>query len=351
MHHVCTQEFIDTCSMIYSTAIAAEVGKNGALKMGKSAQLQTSTSKEDREKFRLILHEHVHGKLYGQRVEKLSNRVASSGDAKAAAKDLMGDEKKKLDAAKKKKGMILRIVSKTPLAKVPAFKKALDKVNAIEKKIDDGMEAVATGVGQVIEKAANVVEQGQEAVTDSAAKAGVNLNEKEAEEGDEKEADDLGAKKGGGTDDFFSQLSVESYVDARIRPFCHHYLEKRAPMMARRGLILDHIVMLANTAGAVMAVINLSNYVAISVAIASVAMAFQDYFYVAPQLAANNTMLEQTHNLLLFWDSLSLVQRKTGGVKMKLADTMEGGVLNLCSARTGLSPNLPGQGDDGGDES
>ena len=114
--------------------------------------------------------------------------------------------------------------------------------------------------------------------------------------------------------------------------------------------MLEHVAMLANTGGAVMAVVGWSEYVAISVAIASVSMAFLDYFYIPSQLAATNTALEKTHNALLKWDSLSLVQRKMGSVKRELADVMEGGVLELCSMRTGLSSNLPGQGDDDGEE-
>ena len=121
-------------------------------------------------------------------------------------------------------------------------------------------------------------------------------------------------------------------------------------VMARRALVLEHVSMLANTAGAVLAVINLANYVAISVAISSVAMAFIDYFYIPSQLAATNRALEETHNALLLWDSLSLVQRKKGSVKRKIASVMEGNVLQLCSMRTGISPALPGASDEAADE-
>jgi hypothetical protein len=111
--------------------------------------------------------------------------------------------------------------------------------------------------------------------------------------------------------------------------------------------------MLANVSGVVLAFLNFANYVAISVAIASVALALLDYFYILSQLAATNKALEDTHNVLLYWDSLSLVQRKSRAVKLKIADVMEGSTLELCSMRTGVSAALPGateESDNGGDE-
>ena len=49
--------FIDVCSSIYSTAISTEINKNGALKMGVAAKLNTSNNPADRRKFQLILKE------------------------------------------------------------------------------------------------------------------------------------------------------------------------------------------------------------------------------------------------------------------------------------------------------
>ena len=68
-------------------------------------------------------------------------------------------------------------------------------------------------------------------------------------------------------------------------------------------------------------------------------------------LAATNKALEDTHNLLIWWDSLSLVQRKMPTAKLRCATVMEGSVLNLCSSRTGVPPTLPSQGgeDEGGE--
>ena len=110
--------------------------------------------------------------------------------------------------------------------------------------------------------------------------------------------------------------------------------------------------MLANTAGAVLAVIGYADWIAVTVAIASTSMAFIDYFYIAAQLASTNRALERAHNLLIWWDSLSLVQRKKRTTKLNCVQTVEGALLDMCSARTGVSAALPSeqQTEDDGEE-
>ena len=73
------------------------------------------------------------------------------------------------------------------------------------------------------------------------------------------------------------------------------------------------------------------------------AMALVDYFYIPSQLGATNSALKESHNIIGWWDSLSLVQRKTRAVKARCATTIEGGVLALCAARTAVSPALPSE--------
>ncbi len=45
----------------------------------------------------------------------------------------------------------------------------------------------------------------------------------------------------------------------------------------------------------------------------------------------------QVHNLLSWWDSLSLIQRKSRSVKSRAAQVVETSVLMVTAARTGLS--------------
>lgn len=184
-------------------------------------------------------------------------------------------------------------------------------------------------------------------------------------------------------------MVIETYIDRRVRPL-GDYLEKRAPVMAMRGSLLEATTLIANASGVILAVLgyvdtqtakwilrfrarpphpgrcsptrgspdctlltprlaptpslrSYADWIALTVAIASAAMALMDYFYIPSQLAATNRALEETHNLLSWWDSLSLVQRKSRPSKLRCVMTCEGAVLALCQARTGASSALPGQ--------
>ena len=141
-------------------------------------------------------------------------------------------------------------------------------------------------------------------------------------------------------DDLVSQMAIETYIACRVRPLTS-YLEKRALLMSRRNQFLEFAVIVTNTSGAVLAVLSLADWIACTVAISSQCMALIDYFYIPAQLAATNKALEDCHNLLSFWDSLSLVQRKTRAVKKQCCLTVEGAMLDLCSSRTAVSSALP----------
>jgi len=143
-------------------------------------------------------------------------------------------------------------------------------------------------------------------------------------------------------DDLVSQMDIETYIECRVRPIVNK-LELRAPVMSKRFNACEALSLCANTAGAVLAIQGKPDWVAITVSIASMAMALVDYFYIPSQLGATNSALKESHNIIGWWDSLSLVQRKTRAVKARCATTIEGGVLALCAARTAVSPALPSE--------
>ena len=47
--------------------------------------------------------------------------------------------------------------------------------------------------------------------------------------------------------------------------------------------------------------------------------------------------------MINYYESLSLVQRKTRSVKLEICKCCEDAVLAICSSRTALSPALPNQ--------
>ena len=106
---------------------------------------------------------------------------------------------------------------------------------------------------------------------------------------------------------------------------------------------LETAVITLNTTGAVLAVLGSADWIAVTVAAASQCMSIIDYFYIPSQLQATNKALENCHNLLSYWDSLSLVQAQTRGVKRTCCQCVEGAILEITSARTATSAALPGE--------
>jgi len=299
-------KFVETCQKIYSFAISTEVSKGGALQMGQMAKLQTQYPNE-RKVFLDRLLTHVKKNHYHTKPTK--------GD---------GDEEQKSStkaSAGGKKGSLMGL----------PFKKK-NKVAVLA----DNFIAEA---GEALQAAEDAIESAVEKV--EAAAAGVAGGEAKDEGG----GDELGAKITGGIDNLISPIAIESYIDKRARHITS-YLEVRAPIMSWRSTCVEFISMLANTSGAVLAVLEYGTWVSITVAVGAVAMAIADYFYIGSQLAATNRALEESHNMLIWWDSLSLVQRKKRSCKLQCATVIEGSILNLISARTGVSPALPSEGGD-----
>lgn len=201
------------------------------------------------------------------------------------------------------------------------------KTISLRDKIEDAME----DIGDAIEDAIEAIDDAVDEVTGTVDKA------------DEKE------KKASNSDDLVSQMAIESYVECRVRSICK-LLEKRAPALSNRLNRLEYAQMLANSSGAVLAFLGQSNWIAITVAVASVAGAMQDYFYLPSQLGETNRAMQELHNLMIEFESFSLVQRKMSRVKNKFVSQVEESLLLLCQARTQQSPALPGQKDSGNEE-
>merc|ERR1711988_187836 len=269
----------ETVTEIYKVGIDSEVSKGGALRMLGASNLKPERE-EDREQFQKKLESHV--------VNKLHARTTAIQGAMTAPK-----KKPKKPAAGR---------GKTRKPKIAAMADGM-----MDGAIDSAMDAAKGTQGK--------------------------KGDEDEEAGPAQEVDGL-----------CEMLSIDTYVACRVRPLTD-YLERRAQVMARRSTNLEFCVIMFNTLGAVLAVLGegYADYIAITVAIAAVCMALTDYFYIPSQLAATNKALQECHNLLSWWDSLSLVQRKTRSAKKTACLTMEGAILALCSARTATDAKIPGE--------
>jgi len=326
------QLFVDTCTEIYAMAISTEVNKGGALKMNKVAQLK-GYREGDRNKLQIAIHTHLRETLYREKPKggkRRAARKAKVSDANRRAKALVLAQAQAL-AAQNGGG-----AAQAALAKTLGAKSLLAKLPIIGKLLGKNKSALMNAAA--LNGATAAMAQATAVITSSAA-------EDKDEESDGNPFSSL-------ADDLVSQMDIETYIECRVRRVVT-MLEARAPVVSRRFNLCEGGNLVTNTSGALLAILGYSNWIAITVAAASVMLAISDYFYIPAQLAATNRALQDCHNLLTFWDSLSLVQRKQRSVKKRCATTVEGALLAMCASRTSVSPALPseaGVDDDDDDE-
>ena len=297
-------DFVNMVGEIYSKAISTEVSKGGALKIPDTFGKCNTHKEAEQGTFLEELHDHVQDFFFGHEEQlPLRERVLRRRQRKARWKKKSSTKSNKMASLS-------------------------DVMTVGADAVGDVMDAAAAGAAALFEAAEAAVPSGQQ--------------EKAAEK-----VDHLGVSQAGGHDDLFSRIPVETYIGCRVRPYAE-YLERRAPKVSSRFNYLESAALAANTAGAVLAVLKMADWIAITVAVASVAMALQDYFYIPSQLGETNRAVQDVHNLLTEVDSLSIVERKKSTVKVKCVTVCEGALLALCSARTQESPALPGE--DAGDE-
>jgi len=308
------QMFVETVGQIYSGAISTEVSKGGALKMSNAVKLQTQND-EGRQQFESYLQGHIKNKLHAGNEEFKG----------AAAASLSKGQKKAQKEAQKQAKAMAASAATGALAK---------KGGMLGKLLGGKSNKIAAAM------AAQATDMMDEEVKAGAQGVGV---------GGAADAED---DTGGGmdeVDDMVSQMAVETYVACRVRSIAD-YLEKRAVVMSKRNQTLEFAIVAINTGSSVLSVVGYADYISISTAIASQCMALLDYFYIPSQLVTTNKALENCHNLLTWWDSLSLVQRKTRAVKKQCCLTVEGALLEMVGARTTVSTALPGEQGDAPEE-
>ena len=331
------QDFVDSISQIYSVALSSEVAKGGALKIAGTywamTTLQHESVEKHRGKFMTLLRKHVHENIFkkGADVDSAKELLAYVKAERPLSKKVMPNPQQlnpqqlavSQSEASGLVGKVMRVLNLQARRQVPAEK-------------DAGVPTDLAGAVGTLGGAGGLVVAADGAGVEPPALP-KSQSEGESDDGDE---DDGGSNVL--ADNLIQQMAVESYIDYRARPFAE-FLEKRAPKVSNRSQLLEYGAILCNTGGAVLAVLGMADYIPITVAAAAFCMALGDYFYIPAQLAAANGGLQELHNLLNWWDGLSLIQRKTRATKSRACQTVEAAFLNVVASRTALSAALPGE--------
>jgi len=116
-------------------------------------------------------------------------------------------------------------------------------------------------------------------------------------------------------DDFESPISIETYMEKRMKPLMIQFCTK-APYLSRRCAIMDHLSMLTNAVAVALAIPGkLDHWVTLSMAVRALIMNIMEHQAYQVRLRAVNTCLKDLQNLQTWWDSLSIVDRRTGVAK------------------------------------
>ena len=152
------------------------------------------------------------------------------------------------------------------------------------------------------------------------------------------------------SDDFISPLNIETYVEYRAKPLTTAF-ESQTPSISRLLSSLEILTFLLTSAGAVLAVpgIDAGSWVAITVAMSTAVTSYIEYFQLRVERDTRNNSLSEFQNMLTWWDSLSIIDKRTKSAKEKALGTIENGSLMLVERRAGAAFQRSGDDKDNDD--
>ena len=116
-------------------------------------------------------------------------------------------------------------------------------------------------------------------------------------------------------------LSVDTYVAYRAAVI--NMFERRANKLSRRLMTIEILGFIIQSSGAVLAIFEYTEWVALTVAIAAVLQGLIEFMNIRDQLTSVNIALKDLEAAIVYWDSLSIVRRRTNVVKMQLASVLD----------------------------
>jgi len=133
-------------------------------------------------------------------------------------------------------------------------------------------------------------------------------------------------------------LSVETYMMFRCRPLKDR-LERQVEKLSMRLQVLDVLGFILNSTGAVFAAYKFSEWIALTVMIVSVLSSIVEFTQLRNQVVSCNLALRDLEKIIVKWDSLSLVRRRTPAIKQEIVDITESAFIMVVAAHTTAAAN------------
>ena len=135
-------------------------------------------------------------------------------------------------------------------------------------------------------------------------------------------------------------FSIDSYVVYRVRPMIER-LEKQVMRLSLRLQICEFLGFTFNAVGAIFAVdaVALTEWISLTVAIVAVLTGIIEFTQLRNQVVSVNLALKEMQAIIVKWDALSLVRRRTPGIKAEIVKTTEYAFLSIVDNHTTAAAN------------
>jgi len=141
-------------------------------------------------------------------------------------------------------------------------------------------------------------------------------------------------------DDYSSPMDLTVYMNVRGRNYARR-LEGAGPLFARWNTILETIALLFQASAGILGTLGYAIWAPIPVAIAIVVIGQQDFHAVQAQLVGTSEGSCRLHHVLSWWDSLSLIQKKTRDTKARSVTEVEEAIMLPIEAKTAAAAAGP----------
>lgn len=153
-------------------------------------------------------------------------------------------------------------------------------------------------------------------------------------------------------DDHVGPINVETYVTYRMKPLLTQ-LQRQTPGTARALHTLEMFGFCVTASGTLLATLGFTPWVALTVAVYTVVGNIIQYYMFPSVLIAKNSAIKDIRSTCLWWDSLSVVERRTRSSKARVVMVTEDAALRVVSALSATLPSTtdsPQEGDEAEDE-
>lgn len=137
-------------------------------------------------------------------------------------------------------------------------------------------------------------------------------------------------------DDLLTAINTQCYMLDRAKKVSV-YLERRSPVLARHLQLLEFFAQTMTSASAILALVGFAQWVAIPISVATLTHSIIEYYDLPQQVTVNNNSLRDVHNLMTWWNSLSMIDRRSRHAKAHAAGVLEGAILASVSASASSS--------------